>query len=746
MLRPPRFTVPTLILLIILLASSATAFAQAVPLITQAVDEGQRVVLRGNTRPEASAANDRGAVADSLPLNGIELLLKRSPEHEQAAATLADDLQLPGSPQFHKWLTADQYAAQFGVHPQDVATISDWLRGHGFTVDDSGPMTITFSGTAGQMKEAFGTEIHALEVKGQRHIANMSDPSIPSALAPAIEGVVSLHDLRPQKQIVPKAQYTIPPSTGVNGSNNVPFYAVAPADLAKIYDFNPLFALGITGQGRTIALIEDSDAYNPRGDWNTFRKTLGLDIYKGASLETIHPGKNCADPGASGFAVGGSGDDEEAIFDAEWASAAAPSANIQLVSCANTTATFGGIFAEQNLLNQHQVPDIISVSYGDCEVGEGTENALDSAIWQQAVLEGVSVFVAAGDSGGADCDNHFVYAPAQSGIAVNGFASTAYNVAVGGTDFGDFYMDGSNPGNYLGNSAHYWSPTNNANYSSALSYVPEIPWNDSCASPLITSYLGYATPYGANGFCATTFGQFLTSVVAGSGGPSNCATGESTLGVIPPTYMGPEPTDGTCRGRKKPVWQNVLGNPNDGVRDLPDVVMFAGDGIWSHAYIFCNSDPTDPYMVTPCVGAPLNWGVVGGTSVASPLMAGIQALVNEVWHDRQGNPDLVYYALAREEYGKNGNKNCDTFATAGPAPTCVFHDITIGDNAVNCVPPYNCYDPDANLGIPGVLSLSDHHYEPAFQAGVGWDFATGLGSVNAFNLVLSPIWLFGSLP
>ena len=260
MLRPGRFAIPTIILLTVLLAVTAYSFGQAVPLITSPVDEGQRVVLRGNTRPEVTAANDRGPVADSLPLNGIEIQLKRSPAQERAAEALAEDLQRAGSPQFHKWLTAEQYADQFGVHPQDITAISDWLRGHGFTVDDPSPsrMTISFSGTAGQVREAFGTEIHTLVVKGVQHIANASDPSIPAALAPAVEGIVSLHDFRPLSMVVhkPKPQYTFP---GVN----FPFLAVVPADLAKIYDFSPLFALGITGQGQTIALINDSRCLQP---------------------------------------------------------------------------------------------------------------------------------------------------------------------------------------------------------------------------------------------------------------------------------------------------------------------------------------------------------------------------------------------------------------------------------------------------------------------------------------------------
>jgi subtilase family serine protease len=390
-------------------------------------------------------------------------------------------------------------------------------------------------------------------------------------------------------------------------------------------------------------------------------------------------------------------------------------------------------------VNQRSVPPIVSVSYGACEVQNGAAtNAAYKAAYLQAALEGVSVFVAAGDDGGDLCAIEYenTPTPAVDGVAVNGLASTEYNVAVGGTDFGD---------SYAGTNANYWASANGPYYGSALSYVPEIPWNSTCASSLVSSYEGYATPYGANSFCTSAFGQDFLYPYAGSGGPSNCATGESDLGNIPITNTAPTPSDGTCRGWKKPSWQNVLGNPSDGVRDLPDISLFASTGIWDHAYIACDSDVADG-IGTPCVGAPSNWDAGGGTSFATPIMAGMQALVNQVWGSYQGNPAPIYYALAREEYGATGSKDCETFNPGGPAKTCTFHDVTLGDNAVDCTGPYNCYAPPGGPGVVGVLSLSDTSYEPAFKAGVGWDFTTGVGTPNATNLVLNPIWLLGWLP
>ncbi|MGO9945576.1 MAG: protease pro-enzyme activation domain-containing protein [Steroidobacteraceae bacterium] len=711
--------------------SDLASSVRAAPLIPGSIDETRRVILRGNTRPEAlRAAFDRGAVDDSFPLNGMQLQLKRSPMHEARAESLADELQKASSPQFHQWLTPAEYAEQFGVAETDIATITAWLQSHGFAVQVSpSRMTIDFSGTAGQVREVFGTEIHALEVKGQRHIANVRDPSIPAALAPVIEGIVSLHDFRPRPMVVRKSQYSFPLSGVITGSE---FFAMAPADLATIYQFNPLFAAGITGQGQTIALIDDSDVYHP-DDWKKFRSKFGLDAYPGGSFKTVHPG-GCTDPGVNA-------DDFESIIDVEWASAAAPSADLQLATCEDTTTTFGVIIALQNLVNQTNVPSIISLSYSTCETLNGAAaNAAQKAVSLQAVLEGVSLFVSAGDSGPDSCDQDAGF-PAVSGISVNAYAATAYNVAVGGTDFGDVYA---------GTVTNYWSTTNDGIYGSAFGYVPEIPWNDTCASTLITNYLGLSTPYGAGGFCAnvsTYFSAslapyFIDALVAGSGGPSNCATGADDPDASLPGIA--YPANGTCKGWKKPSWQNVVGNPNDGVRDLPDIAMFAGNGMWNHAYVFCDSDTANGGA--PCVGAPSNWSLAGGTSFGAPIIAGMQALVNQIWGGRQGNPNPVYYAIAQVEYGAKGNQSCNSTAPGGPAHFCAFNDVTIGDNDVDCIGPYNCYDSDASTGAIGVLSTSDSAYHPAFKAGVGWDFATGIGSVNATLLVLSPIWGVGAGP
>jgi subtilase family serine protease len=686
-------------------ASAGTLAGAAVrPLITGPVVEAELATLAGNIRPEANAENDRGAVADEVPLEHMLLQLRRSDEQEEALAALIDQLHDRASPNFHQWLNAGEFGARFGLAAADLQAITGWLQVRGLRIDLVYPsnLLIDFSGTAGQVRDAFHTEIHHLAVNGASHIANITDPQIPAALAPAVVGIVSLNDFRP------RAQYSLG-----NGA-----YRVAPADLATIYNFNPLFTGGLSGQGQTITLIEDTDLF-ATSDWTTFRSTFGLSGYSGASLTTIHPnasgGNNCIDPGVvPAYSA-------EVTLDAEWASAAAPSAAIIVAACADTVTSYGVMTAIQNVINGANPPAIISISYGGCEVYSGAaNNAAYYYAYQQGVAEGISIFVSAGDTNAAFCDGFYSYYGASHGINVNALASTPYNVAVGGTDFGDTFSGTNNT---------YWNAGNTATYGSAKSYIPEIPWNDTCASQLLASYNGFSATYGVAGFCNSLQGQNYLRLGGGNGGPSACATGVASIpGVV----------SGTCQGYAKPSWQTgVVGIPNDGVRDLPDLSLFAAGptpaglgSVWKHAYVFCWSDFVNGGL--GCSGAPANWNYSGGTSFGAPIMAGVQALINQKTGQRQGNPNYIYYQLAAAEYGANGNPACDSSKGNAVASSCIFYDVTLGDNDADCTGGYNCYLPS---GTYGVLSTSNSSYAPAYKTATGWDFATGVGTINAYNLV-----------
>lgn len=689
-------------------------------LITQSINESKSVTLRGNTHPAVSLANDLGPVSGNVQFEHMFLQLKRSPEQQEELKQFINSLHNPQSTNYHKWLTAAQFGQRFGLAQEDVNVVKNWLASHGFVVNAVYPnQVIDFSGSASAVRSAFHTEIHNLNVNGKRHMANVKDPEIPAALASTVVGPVVLHDFKPHPLSRPRPDFTF---FNANGQ----FQAVVPVDLQTIYNFGPLYQAGLSGQGQTIAVLEESDLFAV-GDFNIFRKVLGLARrYPHGQLVQVHPqfgtAGNCADPGPTG-----DNSESEATIDTEWATAAAPNAKIMLASCSDTEFNFGIFIALENMLtNGTTPPAVISDSFGIPETDIGADgNAFVDGLYQLAVSEGVSLFVGTGDSGGANEDQN--QTSAEHGINVNGLASTPDNVAVGGTDFSDTFQ---------GLNSIYWNSTNDSNFGSALSYVPEIPWNDSCAGELITIFAGFAAPYGGGGFCnsSTAIQNGFLNTVAASGGPSGCAFGAPAIqGVV----------SGDCAGYAKPAYQTVIaGNPSDGVRDMPDISLFASNAFWGHYYVTCYSN--QHAGGSSCLQDPSLWAGFGGTSISTPIMAGIQALINQATGSVWGNPNFVYYPLAAIEYGATGNNACNSNLGNGTDPGCVFYDITAGDITVNCLPltsngttvgTFSCFYPATNPGTNGVLSTSNTAYQPAFSAQVGWDFATGIGTVNAANLV-----------
>ena len=362
----------------------------------------------------------------------------------------------------------------------------------------------------------------------------------------------------------------------------------------------------------------------------------------------------------------------------------------------------------------------MSISYGESEASNGaTNNAAYSAAYATGVTEGISIFVSSGDEGA--CSGNADGADCTHGITVSGFTSTPNNISVGGTDFGD---------SYAGTESTYWTPGNTVDYGSAKSYIPEIPWNDSCADSLIINFLNtYYSSSLTNGFgpsgtgiCNTypwnTSAELLTTG-SGSGGPSNCASGS-------PTTSGDPASGGTCAGWAKPSWQNALGNPGDGVRDIPDVSLMAANGLWNHFYLICMSNPAEVSegYAAPCSDPPQDWPGFGGTSVSSPIWAAIQALVDQYTKQNWGQANTVYYQIANSEYGVSGNSNCNSSLGNAVGASCTFYDLTSGSIYLPCTYSsssattgrlYNCYRPSTTNATAdyGVMSVAPETFPGA---------------------------------
>jgi subtilase family serine protease len=581
-------------------------------------------------------------------------------------------------------------------------------------------MVIDFAGTARQAEDAFHTQIHNLSYRGENHIANITEPSIPAALSGAVTGI-SLHDFFPRPalrslgtvkhgssgwKVVQAGPDFITPKTpfGV-------FQAIGPNDFTLIYNVNPLrtgalTGIPLTGKGATVAVIDDSSIHAK--DWHTFRNIFGFSGYAG-KLALQQPG-NCEFPGYNGA-------ESEADLDAEYASISAPDADVIQASCIDTNTSFGVYVALENMVSLGTKAQIISISYGECEAGNGpTAQQAWNLATEEGASEGLSIFVSAGDGGVDGCDNFDTDLYGVSGLSVSGNASVSYVTAVGGTDFYD---------TALGEESKYFSPTNGPGLVTALSYVPEIVWNENCTSPVLIASqykLGKTKANTPVAFCNSQDGKAFLNIVGGSGGRSS-------------VYA-------------KPDWQllSVPGVPNDSARDIPDVSLFASSGFWDHFYVYCGSDKATGGL--PCDyanGTDVIYNAAGGTSFSSPAFAGIMVLQAQYSGILQkapgavriGNVAPVLYQLAAAQFANpTGLSRCNATLGNKISPACVFNNVTANSNDVACLAGTpNCYAKLSTQQI-GIMTENPGPSEiEAYTAHPGYSLATGLGTVNAQNLI-----------
>jgi len=640
--------------------------------ITGPIDERVRVTLKGNVHPLAQLRYDQGAVLDSFPVQRMFLVLRRPPEREDALRQFLEEAHTLGGTSYHKWLKPEQFGELYGPDDSEMTTVIAWLQRHGFSVAHvtKSKTAVEFSGTAGQLRETFGTEIHTYLVDGEEHHANDRDPQIPDALAPVIAGITPMNDFpaKSYTKVLGQASFqaethAITPQWTLNTQ---PLLALGPSDFAVQYDLNPLYTAGVNGNGVTIGIISLSNV-DPT-IVAAYRTLFGLPA---GPLNVIIDG---SDPGQNGAVV-------EAHLDVEIAGSVAPGAAINLYAATGTTVQNGLVLAAQRAVDDDQAT-ILSTSYGICEQRLGSAgNQFWSNVWEQAAAQGQTSFVSSGDGGPAGCDDFNQPQAAQHGLAVSGFSSTPWNIAVGGTDF--FYAS------YNGNAASqnselaiYWNLTPaKLPSTSLLKPIPEQPWN---------------RPFGLNLSTSGVYDPPPATIVAGSGGASSCASGTGA----------PDGSFASCTaGYPKPSWQTGEVVPADGVRDLPDISLFAAAGENNSAYPIC-AFPNECTQVNGGTALLL----AGGTSASSPAMAGIMALVNQKF-GAQGQANFVLYPLAAQH------------------PT-VFHDVTVDSNNVPCQQNSpSCTLSTLKDNTLGFFTLGQ------FYAAAGYDQATGLGSIDANLLV-----------
>ncbi len=383
MLRPHVAT-STAALLFGLFFPNMNSFAQ--DRISGAIDNHRTVTLAGNRPPQARPEFDAGPAAADFRMDRMILVLQPDAATQASLDGLVGAQHDTNSPQFQKWLDPAGFENQFGVSESDVARVVEWLTSQGFSIDEipAGRRSIVFSGSVAQVESAFHTQIRTYRVAGELHHANATDPQIPEALAGVVAGAVSMHDFRRtamHNRVQAAPEYT---SGGA--------HYLAPADFASIYDVAALYSSGITGSGQTLAIVGRTNIN--LSDVTSFRSQFGLPAN---NPQVIVNGTN---PG-----IVSTDEETEADLDVEWSGAVAEMATVKFVVSASTNTTDGVDLSAQYIVSNNLAP-VVSVSFGSCESQMGSaERAFYTSLWQQAAAQGITAFIASGDSGAAGCDS-----------------------------------------------------------------------------------------------------------------------------------------------------------------------------------------------------------------------------------------------------------------------------------------------------------------------------------------------------
>jgi subtilase family serine protease len=712
--------------LLLALFTSTLCFAAQPDRVVGPIDSSQMVALPGHLHRYAQPQYDQGPVQASLQLKQLTLLTLPTPSQQKALNLLLAQQQDRTSPNFHKWLTPEQYADRFGLSLNDVQKISAWLKSQGLTVASvaRGRNWIVFSGTAAQVENAFQTQLHHYNVNGEMHFANATMPSIPAALSGIAQGVRGLDDFHPKPMYVKK---TLPQAKSARPDYYDSFFQIpdflAPGDIETIYDLSPLYTNGIDGTGQKLVIVGQTDVY--LADLNAFRTGFGLPLISGCT--TSSSGVIIAPCNTSNFQYvldGGDpgvhlGDLTEADLDLEWSAATARGAQIIFVNSSD-------VFTSYYYAIDNELAPVISMSYGaPCEFDDNFvetssgQPGPDEVELMKSNSEGITFMNSSGDSGAASCDSPVNPDTTPQNLAVGGLAvsypaSSPEVTGVGGTAVA--YPSGF--------SSTFWGTTLGANGGTAQNPpLPETSWNDD--AELVAAYPG--------SFSSASSAQESYAIVSSGGGASNCAKQTSD-------------NSDCVSGFAKPSWQTVTVS-GQSTRMVPDVSLLASPNF--PGYVYCtpveelSSDPPYNSETTSSCGTGtaseiqasvsgifsgntpiVNPSLVGGTSASSPIFAGMVTLLNQY--------------LAAVSPGGLGNINPTLYTLAKTTSSGAFHQVTTGSNVVYCQGGTPAQPWPTTMQCPGSSGVSSFGYQASSaDSTTGYNLVTGLGSVDANNLAIA---------
>jgi subtilase family serine protease len=407
----------------------ATTAAVGLAIITTSARAATTATVRLAGHPAAADLAAAGVTNALAPASNLSMRAVMALRNQGELDQLIEDLQDPSSPDYHRWLTPDEFTARFGPTPEDLAKVSAWLTAQGFTVISASASMrfVSFTGSAAQATEAFQTRLAA--TSDGRYFANLDGPAVPAEFAGVIQTILGLNNLYG----ISAAPY---PASKVKGSVGTKKIAIGPPDMYAFYDEAPLLTNNINGShADCIALPEFSDfddesvtafdsAFNlPALEDGTNLVRVNVDGPAGAIVNP--PGK----PSGAQF---------EALLDVEYAHAAAPQAPLSVYIATTEAPNTAFLDTVQKAVNDN-VCGTISLSIGVCSTPSLSADLATTveASYKQAVTNGQTVFAAAGDSGaaGQTINTHTGACVLSTQQGVTETAASPEVTSVGGTQF-----------------------------------------------------------------------------------------------------------------------------------------------------------------------------------------------------------------------------------------------------------------------------------------------------------------------
>ena len=371
-----------------------------------------------------------------------------------AAATLfAQAVSTPGSPQFHRYLTPDAYAARFAATQADAGAVESWLRSQGFTAVGADPQRsyVQATATVSTINRAFAVRLKLYRPTATVNAgtgplwSNDRPVSLPTTLSRLVLGITGLNNAalaNPSTTTTTKTTTKAAPCSAYYGQH---LQTGLPARFGRTsfptqicgYSAKQLRAaygatMASTGKGQTIAFVElglpDPDLLLTLQD---YARVSGLPVPTAKQYGQVSGGKACPET-AEGAAAGaqqpaaGSDPDLEEQMDVEAAYAMAPGARELVVSglsCGGsdpeTQGLLNGINAVLGGSGKRPLASILSFSYQTGPEGQAASvTKIEHADLLRAAAEGVGMYVAAGDTTGVDAPADDPFATAIGGTTL----------------------------------------------------------------------------------------------------------------------------------------------------------------------------------------------------------------------------------------------------------------------------------------------------------------------------------------